>query len=326
MKNSHHQTSKLNDANGVPLTLYHTTSATFEKFRPSEFGAQGAGIYMTDTPSDYSGKTLKLNVEMRNPFYFYPSDESLESEVNGELIDQVLEHDERVRLLEFLETHGVQGFGTQVQDALKAKGHDGIIMVYPFGDPVIPGLSGSAIVIAFDPEQVTILPNVPMVSTELSTLDFPQANRDPGDVLEPSISTLPVFYHGTTRKAWRKRDEEPSYLYLTSSMKDAEIYAQEAGEAEYEDCGRAHPMVVKISPSALRGLLTKPGVELQPDWGWVEGLEHDARKNGGTFKDSDATWQNSLVRCSSVSLEGFQNRFKKLFDDVKEPKLDSPAP
>lgn len=109
-------------------------------------------------------------------------------------------------------------------------------------------------------------------------------------------------------------------------MKEAELYAQGAGEAEYEDCGRAHPMVVKISPSALRSLLAKPGVELQPDWGWVEGMEHDASKNGGTFNDSDATWQNSLIKCHSVSLEGFKNRFKKLFKDIKEPEANSPAP
>jgi len=163
--------------------------------------------------------------------------------------------------------------------------------------------------------------------TASSTLDFPQqVNHESPAPSEPSISTLPVLYHGTTRKAWRKRDEEPSCLYLTSSLEEAERYAQGAGEAEYEDCGRANPIVVKISPSAMRNLLAKSGVSIQPDWGWVDGQEHDARKNGGTFKDSDATWQNSLIKCSSISLDGFHNRFKTLFRDISDPELNSPAP
>ncbi|MDT8924622.1 hypothetical protein RBE51_17585 [Pseudomonas taiwanensis] len=207
----------------------------------------------------------------------------------------------------------------------------------------------------FDPAKIMILgrerhhgPKVERVSNMLSTNSVKPdlcapATLNPGQVIIPpsepreasaesadrlglSISALPVLYHGTTRKAWRKSDEEPSYLYLTSSLKEAEHYAQDAGEAEYEDCGRAHPIVVKISPSELRCLLAKPGVEIQPDWGWVEGMEHDARKNGGTFKDSDATWQNSLTKCCGICLGGFQNSFKKLFKEIKEPEFESPEP
>lgn len=185
----------------------------------------------------------------------------------------------------------------------------------------------------FDPSKIAILARerylgakVDRVSNMLTTNSEKPDPRVTATPSEPSISNLPVFYHGTTRKAWRKCNEEPACLYLTSSVKEAEHYAQEAGEVEYEDCGRAHPIVVKISPSALRGLLAKPGVEIQPDWGWVEGLEHDARKNGGVFKDSDATWQNSLLKCSSISLGGFQNGFKKLFKDIKEPEVDAPEP
>jgi hypothetical protein len=145
---------------------------------------------------------------------------------------------------------------------------------------------------------------------------------------EPAATTLPVFYHGTTRRAWRKRNEDPSYINLTSSLEDAERYAEETGESEYEDCGRSHPIVMKISPSALELLLTKPGVELQPDWGWVEGQEHASRNGYGTFTDADATWQNSLEKCSGIGIGGFQNKFKKAFELAVDLALEpeSPAP
>lgn len=143
----------------------------------------------------------------------------------------------------------------------------------------------------------------------------------------PNIhATLPVFYHGTTRRAWRKRHEDPSYINLTSSLEDAERYAEETGESEYEDCGRSHPIVMKISPSALELLLTKPGVELQPDWGWVEGQEHASRNGYGTFTDADATWQNSLEKCSGIGVGGFQNKFKKAFELAVDLALEEEPP
>jgi hypothetical protein len=151
-----------------------------------------------------------------------------------------------------------------------------------------------------------------------------------GVIEMPNIpAALPVFYHGTTRKEWRKRHEDPSYINLSSSLEDAELYASGAGEAEWEDFGNARPIVMKISPSALELLLTKPGVELQPDWGWVEGQEHNAKRNGiGTFTDADATWQNSLEKCSGIGIGGFRNKFKKAFELAVDLALEeeSPAP
>ena len=133
-----------------------------------------------------------------------------------------------------------------------------------------------------------------------------------------TLDNLPTLYHGTTRRQWRKRHGEPSYLNLTSSRVDAENYASEWYESETDDFGNCHPMVVQIEPKALVKLLKRPGVQLQPDWGWVEGQEHDAKKNGGVFVEADATWQNSFSKCHAVGIAGFEDKFKKSFEVVQE--------
>ena len=153
--------TKLLDADGNKLVLYHGTCNVFTQFIPSKTGAQGAGIYMTDEPSIYGDITMKLHVHMVNPFYFYPSDDSLDAPVNGELLEQVLSPEACQDLCDLMDTEGREKFTTQIQDVLKSRGHDGIIMVYPFGEPRIPGLSGSAVVIAFDPEQIEIIQEPP---------------------------------------------------------------------------------------------------------------------------------------------------------------------
>lgn len=135
---------------------------------------------------------------------------------------------------------------------------------------------------------------------------------------DSSIAALPVLFHGTTRRQWRKRHGLPSDLYLTSSRTDAERYAEEAGECEFEDFKKAVPIVVQIGPSILKKLLDKPGIELQPDWGWVESQEHEARRNNASFTDADATWSNSLEKCRGVVISGFEDKFKKFFDEVND--------
>lgn len=150
--------TKIIGLDGEPLVLYHGTNKLFSEFKPSKSGAQGPGIYMSDAPAEYGQITLKLHVRMLNPFFFYPSDESLESEINGELIEQVLSPELSKIVFERIDMEGYESYGAEVQDTLKAMGYDGIVMVYPFGEPTIRGQSGAAVVIAFDPSQVRILP------------------------------------------------------------------------------------------------------------------------------------------------------------------------
>lgn len=198
-----------------------------------------------------------------------------------------------------MDSYDSQVLSTEQVKGLIANGYDGVLGV---GED---GSVGEYVV--FDPNQIA--------QFHEGVIELPN-----------NQATLPVFYHGTTRKEWRKRHEDPSYINLTSSLEDAERYASEAGEAEYEDCGRSHPMVMKISPSALELLLTKPGVELQPDWGWVEGQEHNAKRNGGTFTDADSTWQNSLEKCNGIGIGGFRNKFKKVFEMAVDLTLEPESP
>lgn len=154
----------------------------------------------------------------------------------------------------------------------------------------------------------------------LSTMDVSPSPE--GIASEITPSDLPLLYHGTTRRQWREKHENPSYLNLTCSLSDAQQYADEWVESETDDYGDCHPIVVRISPTALIKLLKKPGVTLEPDWGWVEGQEHDAKKNGGAFTDADATWKNSLAKCNGLGIQGFQDKFKMAFWNVSETTLE----
>jgi hypothetical protein len=131
------------------------------------------------------------------------------------------------------------------------------------------------------------------------------------------IEGFPVLYHGTTRKMWRSKPESPSCLYLTTSLEGAERYATETSESEYESNRRTRIHVVRLTPHALAKILQTSGVELQPDWGWVEAQEHDAKRNRGTFTDADCTWQNSLAKCKGLVIAGFDNAHKKHFVEVE---------
>lgn len=153
---------------GAIATLYHGTSCVFDRFIPSLTGAQGPGIYMTDAHSTYGSICMHLRVNMVNPYIFRPSDESLEAEINYELIEQVLPLEIAQAVLQRIEEQGPEAYGHEVQNALKALGHDGILMIYPFGDAVLEGTDGAAVVIAFDPDQVEVIGISRSISSDLA--------------------------------------------------------------------------------------------------------------------------------------------------------------
>jgi hypothetical protein len=294
------QQSSVTTPAGAPLMVFHGTSREDRRFNSSRH-VDLEGAYFTP-----SFKAAKQHAHM-------------DSEVECEQ-PYVIAAFIRINNPFVMDGYDSQVLSTEQVKGLITNGYDGVFGVEEDGSV------GEYVV--FDPSQIAQfhdgvieLPNIPVdLTIEAAAVKGPDA--------ENASPALPVFYHGTTRKAWRKRHEDPSYLNLTSSLEDAERYASESGEAEYEDCGRSHPVVMKISPSALELLLTKPGVELQPDWGWVEGQEHDARKGFGTFTDADATWQNSLEKCSGIGIGGFRNKFKKAFELAVDLALEqeSPAP
>jgi hypothetical protein len=163
---------------------YHGTAVTtpFERFNLSLTGAEGPGIYLADrfeSAVQYGGgvAVIRAKVTLQNPFYFYPSDDSLDAMANPELLEQVLGDGTLKRVLDRMEREGLEGYGFEVMHALQDRGHDGIVMVYPFGDPVAPGCSAAAVVIAFDADQVEILHRAPA--------NDPVWRADPSLVVQP---------------------------------------------------------------------------------------------------------------------------------------------
>jgi hypothetical protein len=68
--------SKVVDAKGKPLPVYHGTSSDFTVFRPSEDGRLGRGIYLSSEERLAKGfrgadKLMRLYVSMQNPAYEY---------------------------------------------------------------------------------------------------------------------------------------------------------------------------------------------------------------------------------------------------------------
>jgi hypothetical protein len=132
------------------------------------------------------------------------------------------------------------------------------------------------------------------------------------------LDDLPILYHGTTAKSWRTTHTESSTLYVTLTLSDAELYAQETFESEYEENPRGKAKVFAIQPDRLKRLLSSEGVTLEPDWGWVEAQQHEAKRNGGTFTEADATWEKSLKACGSIAISGFIDAHKPLFKALTE--------
>lgn len=137
----------------LAATVYRGQHTPFSGFKPSLSGAQGPGIYFADrfeSARPYGDYVIEATVEMANPYYFYPSDESFDASVNPELIKAVLPPTEARQVLTRLARDGYDACGNEVMDALRARGHDGIVMVCPWGEPTLPGLIGDAVVIAWD--------------------------------------------------------------------------------------------------------------------------------------------------------------------------------
>lgn len=62
--------SKIVDADGKPLTLYHGTSASFNAFKVSPYGAIGAGVYTTPNAGEaqiYGDRLIDLHASLANP-------------------------------------------------------------------------------------------------------------------------------------------------------------------------------------------------------------------------------------------------------------------
>jgi hypothetical protein len=124
------------------------------------------------------------------------------------------------------------------------------------------------------------------------------------------------YYHGTTAKSWRANKKSIRDLYLITSIEDARRYACDAGESEWDDDihseGGLVPelIVVTFSIEDIEALAATGKVELQPDWGWVRGVEQEAERTG--LPASTPTWKESMEAVGSLVVSGFSAKHKAL--------------
>jgi hypothetical protein len=68
--------SKVVDADGKPLMVYHGTTKDFDTFRPNYARGQGTGVYFSDIASDteafsHKGSTMPVFLRMEKPYFDY---------------------------------------------------------------------------------------------------------------------------------------------------------------------------------------------------------------------------------------------------------------
>src|SRR5690606_20809514 len=149
--------SKVVDAEGGPLVVYHGTDSDVQVFNPSERGLFGAGIYMTTDITDAEQYTserapVELYASIQRPFCT-KADYSVGEKIDFEspavpMIREVFGDDAEAVLRSAMEGDG--NLGSEVQDVLEAMGHDGIVVDWP---------DGLRHIIAFRPEQVKAVDN-----------------------------------------------------------------------------------------------------------------------------------------------------------------------
>ncbi|KLR59288.1 hypothetical protein OX89_02555 [Diaphorobacter sp. J5-51] len=75
----------------------------------------------------------------------------MDAAVNGELLEQVLGSEAAQIVIDRIDKHGLEAYGSELMQALRLRGHDGIVMVYPWSAGF---LKGGNVVIAFHADQV----------------------------------------------------------------------------------------------------------------------------------------------------------------------------
>jgi hypothetical protein len=137
----------------LSMSVFHGQAEEFTGFHVESTGHEGPGIYFADrfrSACNYGTTVIEARIELANPYYFYPSEDSMEAIINPELVIEVLGDEGADVVFARLAKYGEQGYGYDVMDKLKSLGFDGLVAVHPFGTPVIPGTTGDCVILAFD--------------------------------------------------------------------------------------------------------------------------------------------------------------------------------
>lgn len=153
--------SKVVDAQGKPLVVYHGTTADVREFRVSKRGTFGAGVYFAEKPDDadiFTPQTGELGenhvpvyLSLQTP-YEYTADFNAGEDVDIDspavpLVEYALGAKAPAAIARA--RNGDGNFGEAVRAALIAKGHDGIIVTYEGSTQ-----GSTREFVAFEPSQV----------------------------------------------------------------------------------------------------------------------------------------------------------------------------
>lgn len=150
--------SKVVDADGKPLVVYHGTGRSFSKFKSSKRGNFGSGIYLASGPDqadafaygdgDTGANIMPLYVSIKRPLYtsadYNVGDDADVDSPAVPLIREVFGN-EANKVIARLRNSESGHLGEAVRKRLEEAGHDGIIATYS---------DGSKEYIAFRPEQI----------------------------------------------------------------------------------------------------------------------------------------------------------------------------
>jgi GNAT superfamily N-acetyltransferase len=191
--------------------LYHGTNADFTTFQISPRGSLGSGVYLTDNRESASlwGDTLyRCKVELKNPYFADANFEiGEEFDFDSEAVPTLLHFLGEGTTIEAIASSSDGMFGSELTQAIKNQGYDGIVATYE---------GGTINVIAFDPAQVTIVKKIQKTSSnEIGGRQFWHGGRIQGDIdIQPSA---------------KGRYEAGPGLYLTTSYARASKYAKGGG-------------------------------------------------------------------------------------------------
>lgn len=196
--------SKVVDANGKPLVVYHGTNADFSVFKPSKTGTFGPGIYFADSGSDaasaYGDNIVDAYLSIQNPWLVDAdpdSDAAYEEDHDNPAVEAVLSLPNGRALLDKAKREESEHFDEDLKNELISLGYDGVIATYP---------DGSKEFVAFNPSQVK--------SATGNNGNFDPANPD----IRYSVSRLPRAIIGDTLGALAKH---PDYQAAKAGDEDA---------------------------------------------------------------------------------------------------------
>ena len=112
-------------------------------------------------------------------------------------------------------------------------------------------------------------------------------------------------YHGTDVDTWNQSGNEVNFqLYVATTYQEAEKYSEESGWGGWEEGDKVPTqIVVEFDLDQISKL---PGVERDPDWGWLEGSEWN-----DVPLENLPNWEESMNKIGSFAFSNFRDEYKK---------------